>query len=288
VINTHSHAHQVLVSSYRRVYRRMRWLNALAERGLRPLRIARAGVQRVAEKVRGSMADSLPGTRPGFGPLGFGGMEMLEARAMLAADLSYATAGGLTDLTLTFDAASSRFQLVDTASPTTVVASALKADAATGGIQITGTSGPDILRLNVAKLASAGSTATITFGGVGDDTVSVSANADFTLNGSTLVVGGTTFVLAGFEAATLAGGGSANAFPFGAVTIPPVTIDGAGGTDHVDYWHSTAAVTLDLGLSTAQSGGFAAGDVLTSVENASGAYSYGSQLTGSSGASVQG
>jgi hypothetical protein len=245
----------------------MRWLNALAERGLTPLRIAATRVQRVAEKVRASMLDSPPAGRQGFAPLGFGGMETLEARAMLAADLSYATAGGLTDLTLTFDAASSRFQLVDTACPTTVVASVIKADAATGGIQIAGTLGPDILRLDVAKLTSAGATATITFGGVGDDTVSVSADADFTLTSSTLVVGGTTFVLAGFEAATLVGGGSANTFSFGAVTIPAVTVDGAGGGDTILSTTADNAWNIGRGETIANAGTLGETIAFTSVES---------------------
>jgi Ca2+-binding RTX toxin-like protein len=62
------------------------------------------------------------------------------------------------------------------------------------------------------------------------------------------------------------------------------SIDGGAGHDTVDYYHSTAGVTVDLGVSSAQSGGWAAGDVLTSVESLYGAWDYASRLTGSSGA----
>jgi hypothetical protein len=43
--------------------------------------------------------------------------------------------------------------------------------------------------------------------------------------------------------------------------------DGGAGSDTVDYSHSNAAVTIDLKSGAAGVGGFAAGDVLTSIEN---------------------
>lgn len=72
-----SHAQRVLVASYRRVYSRMRWLNALAERGLRPAVRAVAKLRTAAQR----MAGSTPSRRPGLsvGVLGFGGMELLTA-----------------------------------------------------------------------------------------------------------------------------------------------------------------------------------------------------------------
>ncbi len=58
-------------------------------------------------------------------------------------------------------------------------------------------------------------------------------------------------------------------------------IDGASGVDTVSYANSTAAVNVNLGLTTAQSGGFAAGDTLVSIENIIGS-SYNDTLTGTS------
>jgi hypothetical protein len=61
-------------------------------------------------------------------------MEFLEARAMLAADLFYGTE---TDVTLSFDAGTSQYRLLDSAQ--TVVSFASAANAADGGIRVTGT-----------------------------------------------------------------------------------------------------------------------------------------------------
>ena len=44
-------------------------------------------------------------------------------------------------------------------------------------------------------------------------------------------------------------------------------IDGGAGADTVSYSNSTAAVTVNLGVTTAQAGGYAAGDILVSIEN---------------------
>ena len=119
--------------------------------------------------------------------------EPLEQRTMLAADLSYATADDLRDLTLTFDTGSNSFRLVDTNDTDEIVSSASKADATDGGIRITGTTNDDLLRLDVTKLSSAGPTASITFARAGDDVMTVTANENSTLTDSTLTLATTTF-----------------------------------------------------------------------------------------------
>ncbi|MGE4439915.1 MAG: cadherin-like domain-containing protein [Desulfomicrobium sp.] len=48
------------------------------------------------------------------------------------------------------------------------------------------------------------------------------------------------------------------------------TLDGGAGIDTVDYSSSSAAVEVNLGLATAQSGGEAKGDVLIDIENVTG------------------
>ena len=68
-------------------------------------------------------------------------------------------------------------------------------------------------------------------------------------------------------------------------------INGAAGADTVSYASSTAGVNVNLGLTTAQSGGYAAGDILSGIENATGsafndtltALATGSMLTGGAG-----
>ena len=201
--------------------------------------------------------------------------EPLEQRAMLAADLSYATAGGLTDLTLTFDTNSSQFHLVDTNDTDTIVSSASKADATDGGIRITGTTNDDRLRLDVAKLSSAGPTATITFVGGLDttatnadtDTVIVQQDADFSLAGSTLSVGATSFAFAGVERLDLIGGVSANAFTFGDVTIPAVTVDGGNNSNTILSTVADNAWNIGLGETLADAGTLGEVIAFTSVEN---------------------
>ena len=163
-----SHAQRVLASRYRSVYSRMQWLNALAERGLRPAVRAAAALRTAAQSMAGVTSTGRRGLSAGR--LGFGGLEPLEARAMLAADLFYGTE---TDVTLAFDAGTSQYRLLDSAQ--TVVSFAPAASAADCGIRVTGTSADDTLRLDVASLASAGVTATITFVGQGDDSDTVRA-----------------------------------------------------------------------------------------------------------------
>jgi len=80
-MNQHnSHAQRVLASNYRRVYSRMRWLNAMAERGLRPVLQAAAKLRRFArgeQRARRKEGVGLAGFLPQLG--------LLEPRLMLAA-----------------------------------------------------------------------------------------------------------------------------------------------------------------------------------------------------------
>ncbi len=62
-------------------------------------------------------------------------------------------------------------------------------------------------------------------------------------------------------------------------------IDGGGGMDTVYYDYSTAAIIVNLAVTTAQSGGFAAGDTLFSIENINGS-AYDDSITGSSANNV--
>jgi hypothetical protein len=149
---------------------------------------------------------------------------------MLAADLAYPP--DLFNVALVYSPTELKFQLVNTADSNRVVSEANASDAAVGGIEIRGTDGSDVLRLDVDSLTLAGATTAITFLGSGDDSVAVTADANFLLTGSTLTVGATTFTLAGFERAELTGGDSSNTFSFGAaVAIGSVAVDGGGDTD---------------------------------------------------------
>jgi hypothetical protein len=72
------------VSNYRRVYTRMRWLNALAERGIKPVQLAATRLRRMARQVREAVATPVGGRGHSFSLAALGGMEMLEGRAMLS------------------------------------------------------------------------------------------------------------------------------------------------------------------------------------------------------------
>ena len=62
-------------------------------------------------------------------------------------------------------------------------------------------------------------------------------------------------------------------------TSAPDQIDGGDGTDTVSYGASDAGVVVDLGKTTAQAGGHAAGDLLSNIENIIGS-AYDDTLTG--------
>gem|GEM_PF-3223135 len=78
----HSHAHRVLLNSYRCICTRMRWLNAMSERGLSPVRRAVGRMRYLARRVHDSTSHASAGRRaPSFG---LRRMEALEMRLMLA------------------------------------------------------------------------------------------------------------------------------------------------------------------------------------------------------------
>jgi Ca2+-binding RTX toxin-like protein len=81
----------------------------------------------------------------------------------------------------------------------------------------------------------------------------------------------------------LTGDGNANTLTGGTAAD---TINGGTGVDTVDYSASTAGVTVNLSLATSQSGGDAAGDVLSGVENVIGSTTGINVLTGTSAANV--
>jgi len=83
---------------------------------------------------------------------------------------------------------------------------------------------------------------------------------------------------------TLAGGGGDDTLVGGAGAD---SLDGGSGNDTADYAASGAAVSVDLSQATAQSGGDAAGDVLSNVENLVGS-GFGDTLNGTTGANVVG
>jgi len=62
-------------------------------------------------------------------------------------------------------------------------------------------------------------------------------------------------------------------------------INGGAGIDTVSYANSTAAVNVNLAVTTAQSGGFAAGDILTNIENLTGS-TYNDTLLGNTLANI--
>ena len=65
----------------------------------------------------------------------------------------------------------------------------------------------------------------------------------------------------------------------------PDTLDGGSDNDTADYSDSDAGVTVNLTLATAQSGGHAQGDTLTSIENLTGS-DHGDTLTGDASPNV--
>ena len=105
-------------------------------------------------------------------------------------------------------------------------------------------------------------------GGTGNDTITGSAGDDHLYGGA----GNDTISgLAGND--TIAGGAGAD------------TLDGGTGTDTVDYSASSAGVTVNLTNAGAQSGGDAAGDILSNFENITGS-AFADVLTGDANANV--
>src|SRR6266567_226395 len=96
-------------------------------------------------------------------------------------------------------------------------------------------------------------------GGTGNDTITGMAGVDHLYGG------------AGHD--TIVGGGGAD------------ILDGGTGTDTVDYSASSGGVTVNLGNAGAQSGGDAAGDILSNFENITGS-AFNDTLIGDAGANV--
>ena len=161
-------------------------------------------------------------------------LETMEPRLLLSADLSYVDNGNNdSNLTLTFDSGSSEYRLIT--SSNTVVSSADVADAANGGIVITGTSGNDSLTVDLPNLTSA----TLTFLGQGEDTLRVTGDVDFVLSASSLTAGNKTFsILNGpegdpsFESIAVTGGASANKLTID-VCEGAFSFDGVAGVDNL-------------------------------------------------------
>jgi len=152
--------------------------------------------------------------------------EALEARVLLAADMTYPV--GATDLTLTFDSATSEYRLVSSLDPTQIVASLGSSGVVAPYVNIVGTPQSDTLRLDVTRLPST----SIAFGGGGIDSVRIEADSNFIVDGSQFTVGSMTYVATGFEEGFLTGGNSSNTFSMRASTIP-VALQGLGGNDTV-------------------------------------------------------
>jgi Ca2+-binding RTX toxin-like protein len=101
------------------------------------------------------------------------------------------------------------------------------------------------------------------------------------LGGDDTIIGGNvaTLIVGGVGADSIIGG-SQNDTIFGDDGAD--TVDGGAGLNQIDYSASTAGVTVNL-LTNSNSGGYAAGDVLSNIERILGS-GYGDFLTGDNGA----
>src|SRR5450755_1409305 len=148
-------------------------------------------------------------------------------------------------------------------------------------------------------------------GGAGADTLtggSGTDTADYSASASAVTVNLATNVNTGGDAAgdslsgienligsayddTLTGDAGANVISGGAGNDTIIggagadTLDGGAGADTVDYSASSAGVTVNLTNAGAQSGGDAAGDILSNFENITGS-AYADVLTGNASANV--
>lgn len=94
----------------------------------------------------------------------------------------------------------------------------------------------------------------------------------------------TATYLRGFDGTDVISAGAGNDRVDGGIGAD--TMDGGADTDTVDYYYSSAAVNVDLSSGSAQSGGWAQGDVLSNIENVWGSNSYADAITGSGGSNV--
>ena len=192
--------------------------------------------------------------------------------------VSYAAAAGPISVNLAVTAAQATGEGTDTLNGFEGVIGSAFADT------LTGSAGNDIID-GGASVAND----TLT-GGAGVDTVSfASAGAGVTVNlGATTAqntVGAGTDTITLFENLTgsafndtLTGDGNANVIEGG---LGDDVMNGAAGTDTASYEGSNAAVTVNLGLTTAQNTIGAGSDTLSAIENLSGS-GFADNLTGSS------
>ena len=158
----------------------------------------------------------------------------------------------------------------------------------------------------ITKTGADGYTASITFGGVVDK-ILITRQFDWLPNGvekitfSDGVILNSTNLIAGSATNDTLTGNDNNNFLFGFAGNDSISgglgndmlnggagadkLDGGTGTDTASYMDSTAAVTVNLGVTTAQTGGYAAGDTLISIENIIGS-AYNDILTGSAVANI--
>ncbi len=161
-----------------------------------------------------------------------------------------------------------------------------------GNDQLSGGDGNDLL--------AGGTGADSLSGGLGTDTISYDGGSAVTVNLATGVVSGGDAAgdtISGIENVigssyddSLTGDGGANALYGGSGRDTLVggagadTLDGGGGTDIADYSASGSAVTVNLATGTG-SGGDAAGDTLSGIDDLAGS-SHNDSLSGNSGANA--
>jgi Ca2+-binding RTX toxin-like protein len=124
------------------------------------------------------------------------------------------------------------------------------------------------------------------FGGLGNDTITSGTGAD-AINGGlgddTLTGGGGNDTIDGSNGNDTISGGLGNDILRGGTGNN--TLDGGADSDTADYSLSTKAVTVDLGLSTAQAVNSVETDTLTNIENLTGS-AFRDTLTGNSGDNI--
>lgn len=172
---------------------------------------------------------------------------------------------------------------------------------AVAGAQVTGGAGTDTIS-NFANLTGSGfndvlagnSGNNILIGGLGTDQLTyAAAAAGVTVNLATLTaqntVGDGTDTISGFENLTgsafndiLTGDNNANVIEG---LAGDDTLTGGGGTDTVSYANAASAVTVDLGIATAQNTAGAGTDTISGFENLTGS-AFNDKLSGDASANV--
>ncbi|MEQ1705535.1 MAG: calcium-binding protein [Rickettsiales bacterium] len=122
-------------------------------------------------------------------------------------------------------------------------------------------------------------------GGVGTDTVSYAASTaavNVNLSATTAQSGGHAQDDTLISIENIIGSPLNDTFTGSSVAN---NINGGAGIDTVSYANSTAGVTVNLAVTTAQTGGFAAGDIISNIENLTGS-AYNDTLLGTSIANI--